>query len=235
MNRALPAIVAVTFLSLAPAADVLAIESASPSQTPATITDIKQNTTQKAPVSAAPTVKEAQNAYDTGNYEEAFIIVEPLAKLNHPDAQYLLGQMYELGRGVKQDTEQALALFTAAASQGYAAAEAKLGQIHLDSKKDYASAMSWFQKAADHGYALAYGAMGDLYAKGYGVDKSPDKAIDFYTKAASGGDAGACLKLGEIYENGGQPDMKQALFWYKKGAELGDRACQEALKRLEAK
>ena len=234
MNRTLPALVAVTFLALIPAADVLAIESDSPSATPATLNDVKPNTAPK-PTTAAPTVKEAQHAYDTGNYEEAFIIIEPLAKLNHPDAQYLLGQMYELGRGVKQDTEQAITLFTAAASQGYAAAEAKLGQMHLDSKQDYTSAMSWFQKAADHGYALAYGAIGDLYAKGYGVDKSPDKAIDFYTKAASGGDAESCFKLGELYEKESQPDMKQALFWYKKGAELGNKACQDALKRLEDK
>ena len=71
--------------------------------------------------------------------------MEPLAKLEHPDAEYLLGQMYELGRGVKKDTEQAVTLFTSAANQGYAAAQAKLGQLHMEGKKDYASAMSWFQ------------------------------------------------------------------------------------------
>lgn len=61
--------------------------------------------------------------------------MEPLAKLEHPDAEYLLGQMYELGRGVKKDTEQAVTLFTSAANQGYAAAQASLDSSIWKAKK----------------------------------------------------------------------------------------------------
>ena len=187
-KQVVPAIVAVTLLSLAPAAEALAIEehaqatkptaaagkpaAAKPAEAKADAPkDAKADAKTQAPASAdpaketpPPSVEQAQKAYDNGSYEEAFIIVEPLAKLEHPDAEYLLGLMYELGHGVKKDTEQAAALFTSAANQGYAAAQAKLGQLHMEGKKDYASAMSWFQKAADQGYALAYSAIGDLYA-----------------------------------------------------------------------
>lgn len=188
----LPALIAVTLLSLAPAAEVLALE-AHPQQAAAPVAESSAN-----PKNAiAPSVQQAQKAYDGGSYEEAFIIVEPLAKMDHPDAQYLLGQMYELGRGVKQDTDKAVALFTAAANQGYAAAQAKLGQIHMEGKKDYASAMSWFQKAADQGYALAYSAIGDLYAKGYGVEQDKAKAQEYYRKAAKAGDTSAAKHLDE--------------------------------------
>lgn len=189
-KQVVPALVAVTLLSLAPAAEALAIEEHAQAAKPAAVaadkpaaakpaeakadtkTDAKADVKTQAPAATdpaketpAPSVEQAQKAYDNGSYEEAFIIVEPLAKLEHPDAEYLLGQMYELGRGVKKDTEQAVTLFTSAANQGYAAAQAKLGQLHMEGKKDYASAMSWFQKAADQGYALAYSAIGDLYAR----------------------------------------------------------------------
>lgn len=198
-KQVVPALVAVTLLSLAPAAEALAIEEHAQAAKPAAVAadkpaaakpaeakadtkkDAKADVKTQAPAATdpaketpAPSVEQAQKAYDNGSYEEAFIIVEPLAKLEHPDAEYLLGQMYELGRGVKKDTEQAVTLFTSAANQGYAAAQAKLGQLHMEGKKDYASAMSWFQKAADQGYALAYSAIGDLYAQGYGVGQ--DKA-----------------------------------------------------------
>ena len=168
-KQVVPAIVAVTLLSLAPAAEALAIEehaqatkpiaaagkpaAAKPAEAKADAPkDAKADAKTQAPASAdpaketpPPSVEQAQKAYDNGSYEEAFIIVEPLAKLEHPDAEYLLGLMYELGRGVKKDTEQAAALFTSAANQGYAAAQAKLGQLHKEGKQDYASAMSWFQ------------------------------------------------------------------------------------------
>lgn len=159
-KQVVPALVAVTLLSLAPAAEALAIEEHAQAAKPAAVaadkpaaakpaeakadtkTDAKADVKTQAPAATdptketpAPSVEQAQKAYDNGSYEEAFIIVEPLAKLEHPDAEYLLGQMYELGRGVKKDTEQALTLFTSAANQGYAAAQAKLGQLHMEGKK----------------------------------------------------------------------------------------------------
>ena len=250
-KQVVPALVAVTFLSLIPASEALALQqnatapkAASAPQPGKTGDDIKRaedkNATAPAAVrtdEAAPSVADAQKAYDAGSYEEAFIIVEPLAKMNHPEAEYLLGQMYELGRGVKKDSEKALSLFTAAANQGYAAAQAKLGSLHVEGKQDYASAMNWFQKAADQGYALAYSAIGDLYAKGYGVDKNQDKAVEYYKKAAEAGDAAACLRLGRMYEQGEgvKADREEAATWYKKGADLGCTECAVALKNLEQK
>lgn len=142
-KQVVPALVAVTLLSLAPAAEALAIEEHAQAAKPAAMAadkpaaakpaeakadtkkDAKADVKTQAPAATdpaketpAPSVEQAQKAYDNGSYEEAFIIVEPLAKLEHPDAEYLLGQMYELGRGVKKDTEQAVTLFTSASQSG---------------------------------------------------------------------------------------------------------------------
>ncbi len=123
-KQVVPALVAVTLLSLAPAAEALAIEEHAQAAKPAAVAadkpaaakpaeakadtkkDVKADVKTQAPAATdpaketpAPSVEQAQKAYDNGSYEEAFIIVEPLAKLEHPDAEYLLGQMYELGAG----------------------------------------------------------------------------------------------------------------------------------------
>ena len=75
---------------------------------------------------------------------------------------------------------------------------------------------------------------GDLYAQGYGVGQDKGKALDYYKKAATAGDAGACLHLGQMYEQGKdvKADPAQAAVWYKKGADLGSAECAAALKRL---
>ena len=51
------------------------------------------------------------------------------------------------------------------------------------------------------------------------------------------GDPKACLRLGTMYEKGEgvTADLKQAAFWYQKGADLGDTESAAVLKRLNAK
>ena len=230
----LPALLcAVTLLIATPAAS-WAQETGSSKAAAANVAS--QNTGSQDDKETAAAMDEAQKAYDKGQYKETFIIVEPLAALEHPAAEYLLGQMYELGRGVKKDMQKAVDLFTRAASKGYTAAQAKLGQIHLEATKDYHSALSWFHKAAEQGYALAYSSIGDMYAKGYGVDQNYAKAIEYYRQAALNGDPRACLRLGVMYEKGeGVPaDLKQAVFWYQKGADLGDAESAASLKRVSS-
>ncbi|MEI3479588.1 MAG: hypothetical protein V8Q84_11450 [Bilophila sp.] len=69
------------------------------------------------------------------------------------------------------------------------------------------------------------------------MDKDQDKAIDYYKKAAEAGDAAACLRLGQMYEQGKgvKADHEEAATWYKKGADSGCTECAAALKNLEQK
>lgn len=235
----LPALLCVaTLLTMTPATG-WAEETTSAKNATASTTaesDSQDDLSKEEDEKAAAAMDEAQKAYAKGNYEETFIIVEPLAALEHPAAEYLLGKMYEFGHGVNKDMQKALDLFTSAASKGYAAAQAKLGQWNLEAGKDYDLALNWFNRAAEQGYALAYSSLGDMYAKGYGVDQDYAKAIDCYQKAAQNGDPQACLKLGIMYEKGeGVPaDLKQAVFWYQKGADLGDAESAASLKRIKS-
>ena len=108
-KQVVPALVAVTLLSLAPAAEALAIEEHAQAAKPAAMAadkpaaakpaeakadtkkDAKADVKTQAPAATdpaketpGPSVEQAQKAYDNGSYEEAFIIVEPLAKLEAP-------------------------------------------------------------------------------------------------------------------------------------------------------
>ena len=218
-KQVVPALVAVTLLSLIPASEALALrqnateaKAASTPQPGKTGDDIKRAEDKNAPApasaavrtdEAAPTVADAQKAYDAGSYEEAFIIVEPLAKMNHPEAEYLLGQMYELGRGVKKDSEKGpCPVFTAAANQGYAAAQAKLGSLHVEGKKDYASAMNWFQKAADQATPSLHRHRSISTPRDTVWSKNQDKAIDYYKKAARRATRRPACVWGRWYEQG---------------------------------
>ncbi|MGO9378152.1 MAG: hypothetical protein ACLPN1_01175 [Dissulfurispiraceae bacterium] len=57
-------------------------------------------------------------AYAAGNYQAAIKIFGPLASKGDDCAQYQLGEMYRLGRGVKQDKQKALEFFSNAAAHG---------------------------------------------------------------------------------------------------------------------
>jgi TPR repeat protein len=63
----------------------------------------------------------------TRNYATALIWLNKAVAQNNPDAMFVLGLMYELGRGVKQDLNRAIGLFDKAAGLGqrYAQMEAK--------------------------------------------------------------------------------------------------------------
>jgi TPR repeat protein len=67
-------------------------------------------------------------------------------------AQYELGKMYELGRGVPQDDEETVLWFGLAAEQGYAGAQYQLGQMYKEGRgvpQDDEEAEAWFRKAAE--------------------------------------------------------------------------------------
>ena len=71
------------------------------------------------------------------------------------------------------------------------------------------------------------------------ADVSPDlfaQALPHFRQRAEWADAGGMFDLGEMYDNGEAvpADHAQALVWYRKAAQAGDRRAQGLLKRLEA-
>ena len=73
------------------------------------------------------------------------------AEQGEPGAQYLLGRMYNSGRGVPRDHTAAVEWYRQAAEQGQADAQFFLGAAHLRGHgvpQDYVLAHLWFNLAA---------------------------------------------------------------------------------------
>jgi TPR repeat protein len=86
---------------------------------------------------------------------------------------------------------------------------------------------------ANEGDALAQYNLGFMYEEGYGVTKTPGKAVYWYTKAAEQNDISAQLNLAWFYFSGFEEkitrDAKKAVHWYTRAAQQGSLRAQYML------
>ena len=78
---------------------------------------------------AAP-MEDGQAAFNSGDYAAALRLWRPLAETGNARAQNNLGVMYENGKGVPQNINEAVKWYRLAAEQGYAGAQNNLGLIY---------------------------------------------------------------------------------------------------------
>lgn len=120
-------------------------------------------------------------------------------------------------------------------------------------QKNLSAAVFWFQKAADKDDTYALYCLGHCYGHGIGVNedisqgfkytmKAADKDwveaqteltyyFDIFINDAKSGHIDAYYYTGlcYFYGYGVNKDFSQALYWYKQGAEQGDKYCQNNL------
>nr|WP_298682985.1 hypothetical protein [uncultured Dongia sp.] len=154
--------------------------------------------------------------------------------------QFALGRLYETGRGVPQDSLEALSWYTRAADLGSTQAMLKLVVIHRDGlpgiTPDPARAADWLQRAADTGNIAAMNELGRAYLNGIGVIPNAQEAAKWFEQAAAGGSVVAEYNLGLLYKAGlgGQPDYVRAVEHFERGANAKDAASMLALGDLYA-
>ena len=127
------------------------------------------------------------------------------AKKGDASAQYKLGEMYDLGKGVPQDFRQAVKWYRLSAQQGNASAQFALAEMYKNGdgvEKDLGEAVRWYRRAADQGNAGAQLLLGVLYESGVGVSTDLTEAATWYRRSADQGDARAQLLLGNLYQLG---------------------------------
>lgn len=137
-----------------------------------------------------------------------------------------LGYMYDLGRGVARDREEAKRWYLIGAERGSATAMYNLGTLFFNgdgAAKNAAAAAPWFRRAAGKGDVDAQRRLGLMYLYGDGVAADPAMAASFFRKAADQGDAVAMNALGGLYQDGkGVPlDRKEAARLYQAAAGKG--------------
>jgi TPR repeat protein len=86
------------------------------------------------------------------------------------------------------DYATALHLLKPLAEQGYASAQANLGNMYANGRgvpQDDAEAVKWYSKAAEQGVAQAQFNLGVMYARGEGVPRDYVLAYMWFTLAAA--------------------------------------------------
>ena len=93
-------------------------------------------------------------AFDAKNYKKAIQLWSASAEQGHPEAQFLVGSMYNAGYGVTKNHEKAMDWFRKAAHKGDALAQFGIGNLYGDGlgvEKDYVMARMWFAISANGG------------------------------------------------------------------------------------
>ncbi len=170
------------------------------------------------------TFKQGESAYQAKDYEKAFEVLKPLAEEGNAAAQKTLGLMYEYGRGVAKDENEAIGWYTKAALQGDAVLQHDLGVKYFLGQgvpQDYKGAAKWWRMAGDAGLAKSKANLGIMYYQGLGVEKNYIEAARLFREAAEQGLPQGQYNLGLTYEkgNGVRQDYAEALKWYKTAAD----------------
>jgi Dynamin family/Sel1 repeat len=116
------------------------------------------------------------------------------AEQGNAKAQNDLGVIYEQGRGIAQDYQQAVQWYRKAAEQGNAVAQCNLGRMYRQGRgvaQDEAQGVQWYRKAAEQGLVQAQRNLGWAYEYGRGVTQDVTQAVQWYRKAAEQGHQGA--------------------------------------------
>ena len=79
--------------------------------------------------------KDGVAAYECGDYRTAFVKFMEAANRGHIEAQYMVGRMYDDGRGVLRDDNQAVPWYRKAADQGNALAQSFLGSMYYEGER----------------------------------------------------------------------------------------------------
>jgi TPR repeat protein len=137
-----------------------------------------------------------------------------LAKLGDAEAQFNVGEMYEIGFGVKQDKKEARYWISRSANQKHEAAGFKL--LYWDVERDglkgkNKAKVQELNVLAKQGNAQAQYYLGKMYAHGVGINKNSDIAIDWLNKAALVGVLEAELELASAREENLREAQKKTL------------------------
>lgn len=165
-------------------------------------------------------LEKGQHAFHHGDCQAARELLQPLAGQGNPQAQVIIGSLYQNGCGEIQDYKQAYSWYKKAADQGNAEAKYNIGALYYSGwglTKDRTAAMKWTRKAAAGGYTQAMIEIGKSYEAGCcGVKKDYVAARKWFDNAARHGDPKAIFDIGFMYLDG-----------------LGvKRNCDEAMKRF---
>lgn len=149
---------------------------------------------------------------------DAVDFVRQKANQGDAEAQFQLAVIYQNGRLIQQDQQQAREWLLKAAQQGHVKAMFNLGVTYGDGlgvPVDDAEAFKWYQAAANEGDPRAHFNLGSFYIAGRGTPIDGPKANEHWFEAALRGMHLAQVRLALSFArgDGGKVDHQLAFVW----------------------
>ncbi|HEY7991415.1 MAG TPA: tetratricopeptide repeat protein [Stellaceae bacterium] len=195
-----------------------------------------------APTPAPPSAQPADNGAGVQAAADVRVASDLQAKVKAGDhvAEYRLGILYALGKGVTRDYDYAAKLLHRSAESGLPEAQYDYGVLcdkGLGVPRDSAEAARWYAKAAQQGHPPAALNLGYAYAEGLGVVRNLPEAARWFRRAAEAGLINAQFNLAYMYEQGAgiAKSPVDAYAWYSVAAEKGDQGAQQAVERIASR
>jgi TPR repeat protein len=111
-------------------------------------------------------------SYKAGDWKTAMAELTPLAEEGDAVAQFYVGFMFETGKGVETDPEQAIGWYKASAEQQNARAQFNLAAAYESGRgteKDLAESHRWYLASAESDFERAQYKVAQLFEAGSGI------------------------------------------------------------------
>lgn len=172
--------------------------------------------------------------YDTTiNLRESVLWYKKAVSQSYPDAEYTLAALYEDGRGVPQDLQEACRLFRLAAEHGHTGAMVSLSGLLREGRGCQANliaAMDWLKEAVDLGDAWGMFKLARQIEAGAGPQDKKYDAKDLIKRSAEGNYPEAQYEYAiALIEADRRED---GLEFLRMAAQAGNTDAQDALKNL---
>ena len=125
--------------------------------------------------------------YGRDDLAQAVAWFRQAAGQGYAPAEFQMGQLYDFGFGVEQDSATALAWYKKAAAQNHAAAQRTVGDFYQKGRgvaADAAEALRWYRRGAEADDLRAQYQLGQLYFDGTGVTRDYVEAYVWFSVAA---------------------------------------------------
>jgi TPR repeat protein len=166
------------------------------------------------------------------------------AHAGHAEAQFSIGEFYDVGQGVAHKPDVATYWHARAAGQGHTQGQYRLGNrlaFGVGSPIVPLEAFYWMQAAAEQDHIEAQFMLGQFYRDGVGVEKDLEQALYWYERSAEQGLADAMLNVSGILMS---PELRQqasasaddivALQWLILAADAGNPCANVLLREIQS-
>ena len=175
---------------------------------------------------------------DLPNVAAGLKLLHQAAEKNEPSAQYYLGLIYEMGRGVQPDRFEAMDWYVKASLQGHKNAQKRLAWMRhtADAARMGAVSNEWWTVPledltlrAEQGDAKAQENLGRRYTGYGGTEFNREKAMYWLEKSVAQTNQSARYGLSQLYESAPNVLPEKAFEHCSIAANGGYRAAQRAL------